>query len=136
MESLELQTLTNSLCSTDSLPTTYNQLVIKRILRLAGLMAITSVIVWLTREHLLPTPHVSHEPPPHYRSTPPPPSSTRDDLTIIKGIGPVYSARLSEIGIVSFHTLADGDPEAIAGVTNASPSAVAEWISQAKGRIA
>jgi predicted flap endonuclease-1-like 5' DNA nuclease len=98
-------------------------------------MAIAAAIVWLTREHLLPTPRVPHEPPPHYRSTPPPPDRPADDLTAIKGIGPVYASRLADIGIASFHTLAETDSHTIESATGAGRSAVAEWISQAKGRI-
>jgi predicted flap endonuclease-1-like 5' DNA nuclease len=109
--------------------------VIRRLFRLAGLLAFAAAIVWLTREHLLPTPQVTHEPPPHYRSTPPPPAAVPDDLTAIKGIGPVFAARLAEIGITSFHTLADADPRTIASATKASPAAIDEWIAQANGRI-
>jgi predicted flap endonuclease-1-like 5' DNA nuclease len=105
----------------------------KRLFRFAGLVALAAAIVWLTREHLLPTPHVSHEPPPHYRSTPPP-AAAPDDLTVIKGIGPVYAARLADIGIVTFHTLADADTQTVAHATGAAPSVITEWVEQAKGR--
>ena len=88
-------------------------------------------IVWLTREHLLPTPHVSHEPPPHYRSTPPPPDESSDDLTAIKGIGPVYAARLDERGVSSFRALADADAAALAASLGISADAAAAWIAQA-----
>jgi predicted flap endonuclease-1-like 5' DNA nuclease len=99
-------------------------------------MAIASAIVWLTREHLLPAPHVPHEPPPHFRSTPPAPEPATDDLTSIKGIGPVYAARLADIGITTFQNLAAADQHTITEATNASASAIAQWISQAQGRIA
>ena len=58
-----------------------------------------------------------------------------DDLTAIKGIGPVFAARLTEVGITSFRTLANADPHVIASATKASPAAVEEWITQASGRI-
>ena len=105
-----------------------------KLIRLCALAALAAAIVWLTREHLLPTPRVSHEPPPHYRSTPPPPSDDPDDLTAIKGIGPVYAARLANVGVVSFHTLADADAYTIISATGASAAAVDTWIVQAKGR--
>lgn len=108
---------------------------IRRISRFVGLIAIVAAIVWLTREHLLPTPHVPHEPPPHFRSTPPPPEPAADDLTAIKGIGPVYAARLADSGIISFQDLAAADPNTVADTTNAAASVVAGWIWQAQARI-
>ncbi len=107
---------------------------IKRLFRFSVLVAMAAAIVWLTREHLLPTPEVSHEPPPHYRSTPPPPDPEPEDLTAIKGIGPVFAARLADVGIITFHTLADADPHIIVSATGAPESAVVGWIEQAKGR--
>ncbi len=88
-------------------------------------------IVWLTREHLLPTPRVAHEPPPHYRSTPPPPDDSDDDLTAIKGIGPVYAGRLEESGVGSFRALADSDAAALAASLGVSAETAAAWIAQA-----
>lgn len=105
-----------------------------KLIRLLALAAVAAAIVWLTREHLLPTPHISHEPPPPYRSTPPAPAREPDDLTAIKGIGPVYASRLADIGVVSFHTLAGTDAQTIISATGASAGAVDEWIAQAKGR--
>lgn len=96
-------------------------------------MAVT--IVWLTREHLLPTPHVSHEPPPHYRSTPPAPDETTDDLTAIKGIGPVYASRLDESGVSSFRALANADATALAASLGISSKAAEAWIAQASDHI-
>lgn len=100
-------------------------------MRLAALVAVVATIVWLTREHLLPTPHVAHEPPPHYRSTPPPPETSSDDLTAIKGIGPVYAARLDEAGVRSFRALAEADASALADSLGISVDNAAAWIAQA-----
>jgi predicted flap endonuclease-1-like 5' DNA nuclease len=124
-----------------------------KLLRLAGLIALATAIVWLTREHLLPTPRVSHEPPPHYRSTPPPPDeeaappeeatqamreqtprATPDDLTAIKGIGPVFAARFEEMGVTSFGELAEQDPQAVADAVGTSTQAARDWITQAQAR--
>ena len=104
---------------------------IRRLIRLATLAAVVITIVWLTREHLLPTPRVSHEPPPHYRSTPPPPDDSGDDLTVIKGIGPVYAARLDESGVRSLRALADSDATALATSLGISAGTAADWIAQA-----
>ncbi|MEA2000494.1 MAG: DUF4332 domain-containing protein, partial [Actinomycetota bacterium] len=97
---------------------------ITKLFRFAAFLAVVSVIVWLTRERMLPTPHVSHEPPPHYRSTPPPPEVVADDLTEIKGIGQVYAARLNHMGITSFRALSEAEPQTVADSLETSPSRV------------
>ncbi|MDJ0925377.1 MAG: helix-hairpin-helix domain-containing protein [Acidimicrobiia bacterium] len=107
---------------------------LKRLIRFAALVTVVVTVVWLTREKMLPTPHVPHEPPPHYRSTPPP-APQPDDLTEIKGIGPVYASRLSDMGITTFRTLADANPETIATALGLSLESAADWASQAAARI-
>lgn len=106
----------------------------KKLLRLTGLVSLLVTIVWLTREHLLPTPRVSDDPKPHYRSTPPPPSEP-DDLTAIKGIGPVFATRLHDAGIQTFRALAEIDAGTIAEAIGTTPEAVSDWISQAKAKL-
>ena len=108
----------------------------KRLIRFVGLVAVASAIVWLTREHLLPTPHVSHEPPPHYRSTPPPPQTAADDLTEIKGIGPVYATRLKDMGIHSFRGLSELAPSTITDTVGVSLRVATDWVNQAHARMA
>ena len=113
----------------------------RRLLRLIGLLGVLIAIVWLTREHLLPAPRVSKEPPPHYRSSPPPPPPTTptpaepDDLTKIKGIGPVFASRLETMGIVSFAGLASADVAATAESVDTSESNVSDWIAQAEAHL-
>ena len=105
---------------------------ISKIFRLAVITAALCVIVWLTREHLLPTPHVSHEPPPHYRSTPPPPEP--DDLTAVKGIGPVYANKLHATGVTTFRALAEANPQVLAEELGVAADMVSGWIGQAQAR--
>ncbi len=57
--------------------------------------------------------------------------SSDDDLTAIKGIGPVYAARLDEAGVTSFRALAESDATALAGRLGISVDSVAAWIDQA-----
>ncbi len=95
-------------------------------------MALAATIVWLTREHLLPKPKVTGDALPHYRSTPPPPQSEPDDLTAIKGIGPVYAERLGAAGIGSYRALAESDAAAVAEQIETSEDVVAGWIAQAE----
>jgi predicted flap endonuclease-1-like 5' DNA nuclease len=108
--------------------------VIKKLLRLAGVVSLLVTILWLTREHLLPTPRVADDPKPHYRSTPPPPPDP-DDLTVIKGIGPVYAARLNEAGVQTYRGLSEIDAGTIADSVGTTPEAVANWIAQAKAKL-
>ena len=108
---------------------------IKKLSQFAGFVGLVAAVVWLTREHLLPTPHVPHEPPPHYRSTPPPPEAAPDDLTEIKGIGPVYAGRLEVLGITTFRALSESDQRVIADSLGISNNAAAGWISQAQARV-
>ena len=107
---------------------------IAKILKLATAAALLAAIVWLTREHLLPTPHVSHEPPPHYRSTPPPPEPADDNLTAIKGIGPVYADRLRNVGFTTFRALAESNADQLAADIGVSPELTEDWITQARSR--
>jgi hypothetical protein len=111
---------------------TYNHCVISKLFKLAIFVGACVIVVWLTRERLLPAPHVPHEPPPRFRSTPPQPEQRADDLTQIKGIGPVYSARLKSIGITTFEGLAEIDPEVAADAAGVSTSAVEVWAAQAR----
>lgn len=99
------------------------------------MLIVVAVIVWLTREHLLPTPRVIDDEHPHFRSTPPAPAAEHDDLTEIKGIGPVYAGRLAEEGIRSFRGLSEIDAATIAATVGTTEQAVADWIDQAKARL-
>jgi len=57
-----------------------------------------------------------------------------DDLELINGIGPVFSARLREKGITTLAQLAAADPEALAAIVESFPERVVEddWVGQAK----
>jgi len=108
----------------------------KKILGFVTFAAVCWVVLWLTRERLLPTPRLPDEPPPRFRSTPPEPvaASTPDDLTAIKGIGPVYAASLVELGITTFAALSTADPEQLAADLATTVTRVSGWIDQARQR--
>lgn len=58
-----------------------------------------------------------------------------DDLTVIKGIGPVYQWKLRDIGISSYKHLAQADPdqlERMLDIKNWQRANVASWIDQAR----
>jgi predicted flap endonuclease-1-like 5' DNA nuclease len=108
----------------------------KKLLRFALVVTVIAAIVWLTRERLLPPPRVvPNEPRPPYRSTPPAPKSGPDDLTVIKGIGPVYSRRLNEAGVRSFRGLTEIDAAGIAQSVGVAESVINDWIAQARSRL-
>lgn len=117
------------------------------------ILAVWAAVTWVYREKLLPIPAPSQTPPPHFRSDPPqvaardaeaappptttetsdaPPTVAGDDLTEVKGIGPVYRQRLADIGITTFAELLDGDVADIAEHIEVTESHVHEWMDQAR----
>lgn len=103
-------------------------------------------------DHGTEIPMMSYEPPkpePVVKSAPAPepaaaPKVTRapaakvetaksDDLTAIKGIGPVFAKRLAEAGLTTYAALAEASPERLRDITQAPPMAEPdEWIAQAR----
>lgn len=73
---------------------------------------------------------------PAFRVAPPatPPRRDADDLTAIKGIGPVFSARLAAAGISRFDELASTPPDRIAEIAGVTESRAAEWAILARPR--
>jgi predicted flap endonuclease-1-like 5' DNA nuclease/nitrogen fixation-related uncharacterized protein len=60
-------------------------------------------------------------------------SGEYDDLTIIRGIGPVFQKRLHELGIMTFRQLADTKPEMLdAEGINGVGVDLESWIEQAR----
>ena len=58
-----------------------------------------------------------------------------DDLTEIKGIGPVFAERLRQAGITTFADVAKASADQLRDVTHATSVANPdEWIEQAKAR--
>jgi predicted flap endonuclease-1-like 5' DNA nuclease len=56
-----------------------------------------------------------------------------DDLTIIRGIGPVFQKRLNELGIMTFRQLADTKPDMLdAEGINGVGVDLESWIEQAR----
>ncbi len=60
-------------------------------------------------------------------------AATPDDLTAIKGIGPVFAKRLNEAGITTFAGLAAASADQLREMTSATAAAKPEeWIAQAQ----
>jgi predicted flap endonuclease-1-like 5' DNA nuclease len=123
----------------------------KRLLRFAAIVAGLGAAAWLVKDRLLPTPSPPVGPAPSFRSAPPeatprpapapeptvpaaPTAAATDDLTEIKGIGPVYAERLAGAGITTFGALAGADPAGLAATVEVREDQAASWIEQAAAR--
>lgn len=62
-------------------------------------------------------------------------AASSDDLTAIKGIGPVFAERLHKEGITSFGDLVGADAAAVATHIDVSEAQVADWIRQARSLV-
>ena len=110
----------------------------KTFVRFAGIVIGLGAAAWALRARLLPAPEIHEEPPPRFREVADDDpgqqdagDTASDDLTEIKGIGPVTAGRLSEAGITSFSDLAAADAEAVSVLAGTSESATAKWIEAA-----
>jgi predicted flap endonuclease-1-like 5' DNA nuclease len=103
---------------------------LKQFLRIGGVIVGLGAAVWALRDKLLPAPEIPEGPPPRFRtgdtSTP-----SSDDLTAVKGIGPVYAERLVEAGIASFANLVSADAATVSEAAGVSASTAASWMEQA-----
>jgi len=103
----------------------------------AAAAAAVAAAAILLKDRLIPAAAPTGEPQPAAEPAPPaaaPPTPTRaaaDDLTSVKGIGPVYRIRLNEAGITTFSDLADADATTVAGEIDVPEGRVADWIGQA-----
>ncbi len=119
----------------------------KTYLKILIVLAIWAAVTWRFRESLLPLPKRESGPVPHIRhpeapaqarpaphSSKAPTDTPADDLTEIKGIGPVYQERLAEIGITTFASLAEAAPGHTAERLDIAPAMVEDWKIQAASR--
>jgi predicted flap endonuclease-1-like 5' DNA nuclease len=108
---------------------------LKQVLRIGGVVIGLGAAVWALRDKLLPAPEVPEGPPPRFRTgtttAGAAESAEVDDLTEVKGIGPVYAERLTDAGVTTFAELAEADAAAIAGAAGVSESVAASWMEQA-----
>ncbi len=110
----------------------------KRMCRIGGIAAVAAVVVacllWLVKDRISGPPRIPLDEPSPFR--PPevagePTTSESDDLSDVKGIGPVYRSRLADAGIVRFAHLAAADPETVAREAGVSARVAEGWIAQA-----
>jgi predicted flap endonuclease-1-like 5' DNA nuclease len=126
----------------------------KRVARLLSFAAGIAAIIWAMRDRFISLalprepeppsfrhpddhPRVAHQPhrvAPSESTTDSPAPPKVDDLTAIKGIGPVFATKLADIGVRSFSDLAGSSAETIAAGLNTSESRAVDWIRQAGQR--
>lgn len=93
--------------------------------------------MWLLKDRILgpETTPVTREQAPRFRVVPPARAGREtkgsDDLSAIKGIGPVYKARLAEGGISTFADLAKTAPTRLAEIAEVGEETAADWAKQA-----
>jgi polyhydroxyalkanoate synthase len=105
---------------------------VKRKARVCGILvvviAVATGLVLLLKSRISGPPRIPLDEPSPFRAPEP---ETADDLSEVKGIGPVYRSRLADAGIVTFAQLASADPQTVAGHAAVSERAAADWITQA-----
>ena len=109
----------------------------KKTLRFIGVLAGLGTVIWVMRDRFISLALPREPQPPAFRVAPHAPpaepgSSQKDDLTIIKGIGPVYAARLEDAGIISLAGLAAAEAEAVATTIDVAAGRVSDWIAEAR----
>ena len=105
---------------------------------LVGIGAGAAAVVWLIKDRLLgpEAAPVSAEDAPAFRvapqDAPGEPAPGADDLSEVKGIGPVYRARLEQAGYTTFTSLIAAGAEAVATAAEVTVDRAADWLSQAE----
>lgn len=99
----------------------------KNIIRVVGVVAGLGAAAWALRARLLPPPEIHDDPPPKFRT-----GSGADDLTEIKGVGPVTQGRLASAGIRSFADLGARPADEVANAAGTSVAVAEVWVESAK----
>lgn len=112
----------------------------RRITKLGGYAiavgAGIAAFVWLAKDRLLGPENalVSPAEAPAFRVASGPPTAVQtadDDLSHVKGIGPVYRARLQQAGIATFAALSSASATEVAATAEVAAEKSADWIRQA-----
>jgi len=103
---------------------------------LVGIGAGAVALGWLIKDRLLgpETQPVTPEDAPAFRVAPGPPSvpgPADDDLSDIKGVGPVYRARLEQAGFGSFEAIASAAASQLAAAAGVPEERAEDWRRQA-----
>lgn len=108
----------------------------KKAFRFLGVLVGLGAVIWVMRDRFISLALPREPEPPTFRvaphATPAEEQAPRkDDLTIIKGIGPVYAARLEEAGITSLAGLGAAQAETIAATIDVATGRADDWIKEA-----
>ena len=102
----------------------------KTFLRITGVVVGLGAAAWALRDRLLPAPAIPEGPPPQFRTSPPP-TAEPEDLTEVRGIGPVYAERLVAAGYDSFATLVAAGADAVGDAAGVSSETATKWVKSA-----
>ena len=103
---------------------------------LAGFLITAAVVAWLywlwqQRREVTPRPLVVASSQPAALPLKKEPTPDPDDLTMIKGIGPVFATRLNKAGIFTYAQLAAQKAEKVQFITQVTRWDPADWIAEA-----
>ena len=101
--------------------------IVKAVAMVAGIAA----VAWAMRDRFFSIASPKEPEPPRFRVVPMSDAGDGDDLTTIRGIGPVFAARLQESGYLTFASLATADPSALAEAAGVSVDRAEDWAAQA-----
>lgn len=109
---------------------------VKKFLKFLVLVGVLAALGWYARNKMVPPPQSAAGSPPPFRVPDHPPAAAPeapavDDLTDVKGIGPVYSSKLVDRGITTFGQLAAADADDIAADLEVTVDEVRSWQQQA-----
>lgn len=109
----------------------------KKLVRFIAALAGLGTVIWVMRDRFISLALPREPEPPAFRVAPhpgpevePPPASA-DDLTVIKGIGPVYAARLEDAGVTTLAGLSVAEADTLAATVKVPADRVSKWIEEA-----
>jgi hypothetical protein len=110
---------------------------VRKFLRFFGVLVGLGTVIWVMRDRFISLALPREPEPPTFRVAPHPPQPIEekpiqaDDLTVIKGVGPVYAARLVDCGVTSLTDLSVANAEALATAIEVPVARVTDWIAEA-----
>ena len=113
----------------------------KRITKVSGIViglgAAVAAVAWMLRDRIAKQQPVAATPAAPFRVSPPVVTlrGDADDLSAVRGIGPVFKARLAAAGISRFDELAAAAPDRLAKIAGVPLARAEEWVDQARSLV-